>query len=81
MPPRIASFTGRADELDWRDAILLQDKPAAVMQASVSWLPQLPKSAALWRRCCRKLKQQRPRTGSASIRAICAAFFDDKVLP
>ena len=35
MPPRIASFTGRADELDRLDAILMQDKPAAVTQASV----------------------------------------------
>src|SRR5215510_1317779 len=35
VPPRIASFTGRADELDRLDAILMQDKPAAVMQASV----------------------------------------------
>ena len=30
VPPRIASFTGRADELDRLDAILMQDKPAAV---------------------------------------------------
>jgi tetratricopeptide (TPR) repeat protein len=35
VPPRIASFTGRADELDWLDAILMQDKPAAVTQAFV----------------------------------------------
>jgi hypothetical protein len=35
VPPRIASFTGRADELDQLDAILMQDKPAAVTQASV----------------------------------------------
>jgi tetratricopeptide (TPR) repeat protein len=35
VPPRIASFTGRADELDKLDAILMQDKPAAVTQASV----------------------------------------------
>ena len=35
MPPRIASFTGRADELDRLDAILMRDKPAAVTQASV----------------------------------------------
>src|SRR5262245_46617467 len=35
VPPRIASFTGRADELDRLDAILMQDKPAAVTQASV----------------------------------------------
>ena len=35
MPPRIASFTGRAEELDRLDAILMQDKPAAVTQASV----------------------------------------------
>jgi hypothetical protein len=35
VPPRIASFTGRADELDRVDAILMQDKPAAVTQASV----------------------------------------------
>src|SRR5215813_13286366 len=35
VPPRIASFTGRADELDRLDAILMRDKPAAVTQASV----------------------------------------------
>src|SRR5262249_17618673 len=35
VPPRIASFTGRADELDRLDDILMQDKPAAVTQASV----------------------------------------------
>jgi tetratricopeptide (TPR) repeat protein len=35
VPPRIASFTGRADELNRLDAILMQDKPAAVTQASV----------------------------------------------
>jgi tetratricopeptide (TPR) repeat protein len=35
VPPRIASFTGRADELDRLDAILMQDKPAAVTQSSV----------------------------------------------
>src|SRR3984893_8702398 len=35
VPPRIASFTGRAEELDRLDAILMQDKPAAVTQASV----------------------------------------------
>jgi len=35
VPPRIASFTGRADELDRLDAILMQEKTAAVTQASV----------------------------------------------
>jgi TIR domain len=30
VPPRIASFTGRTDELDRLDAILMRDKPAAV---------------------------------------------------
>jgi tetratricopeptide (TPR) repeat protein len=35
VPPRIASFTGRADELDRLDAILMRDKPAAVTQTSV----------------------------------------------
>ena len=35
VPPRIASFTGRTDELDRLDAILMNDKPAAVTQASV----------------------------------------------
>jgi hypothetical protein len=35
VPPRIASFTGREDDLDRLDAILMQDKPAAVTQASV----------------------------------------------
>jgi hypothetical protein len=35
VPPRIASFTGRADELDRLDAILIREKPAAVTQASV----------------------------------------------
>ena len=34
VPPRIAGFTGRADELDRLDAILTQDKPAAVTQIS-----------------------------------------------
>ena len=33
VPPRIASFTGRADELDRLDANLMHDKPAAVTQA------------------------------------------------
>jgi hypothetical protein len=35
VPPRIASFTGRVDELDRLDAILMKEKPAAVTQASV----------------------------------------------
>jgi tetratricopeptide (TPR) repeat protein len=35
VPPRIASFRGRADELDKLDDILMHDKPAAVTQASV----------------------------------------------
>jgi tetratricopeptide (TPR) repeat protein len=35
VPPRIASFTGRVDELDRLDTILMQEKPAAVTQASV----------------------------------------------
>src|SRR5262245_31703853 len=35
VPPRIASFIGRAGELDRLDAILMRDKPAAVTQASV----------------------------------------------
>src|SRR5262245_4065428 len=35
VPPRIASFTGRAKQLDELDAILMRDKPAAVTQASV----------------------------------------------
>jgi TIR domain/NB-ARC domain len=35
VPPRIASFTGRAAELDHLDAILMRDKPAAVTQTSV----------------------------------------------
>jgi tetratricopeptide (TPR) repeat protein len=35
VPLRIASFTGRADELDRLDAILMQDKPAAVTHTSV----------------------------------------------
>src|SRR5262245_15419578 len=35
VPPRIASFTGRADELNRLDTILMRDKPAAVTQASV----------------------------------------------
>jgi TIR domain len=33
VPPRIASFTGRTDELDRLDAILVQEKPVAVTQA------------------------------------------------
>jgi tetratricopeptide (TPR) repeat protein len=32
IPPRIASFMGRADELDRLDAILTQERPAAVTQ-------------------------------------------------
>ena len=32
VPPRIAGFTGRAEALDRLDAILTQDKPAAVTQ-------------------------------------------------
>jgi tetratricopeptide (TPR) repeat protein len=35
VPPRIASFTGRGEQLDRLDAILMHDKPAAVTQASV----------------------------------------------
>src|SRR5262249_29064234 len=35
VPPRIASFTGRVDELDRLDAILMRKRPAAVTQASV----------------------------------------------
>jgi hypothetical protein len=35
VPPRIASFTGRAGQLNKLDAILMQDKPAAVTHASV----------------------------------------------
>jgi TIR domain/NB-ARC domain len=35
VPPRITSFTGRADELDRLDAILMRKKPAAVTQASI----------------------------------------------
>jgi hypothetical protein len=35
VPPRIASFTGRADALDRLDAILMRDKPAAVTHATV----------------------------------------------
>jgi tetratricopeptide (TPR) repeat protein len=35
VPPRIATFTGRADELDRLDAILMRDKPAAVTQVSI----------------------------------------------
>jgi tetratricopeptide (TPR) repeat protein len=35
VPPRIASFTGRTNELDRLDTILIHDKPAAVTQASV----------------------------------------------
>jgi tetratricopeptide (TPR) repeat protein len=34
VPPRIAGFTGRADALERLDAILTQDKPAAVTQVS-----------------------------------------------
>jgi hypothetical protein len=32
VPRRIAGFTGRADELARLDAILTQDRPAAVIQ-------------------------------------------------
>jgi tetratricopeptide (TPR) repeat protein len=34
VPPRIASFTGRTEELDKLDAILMRDKPAAVTQSA-----------------------------------------------
>src|SRR5262245_31023585 len=34
VPPRIASFTGRVEELDRLDAILMRDKPAAVVGGS-----------------------------------------------
>ena len=34
VPPRIASFTGRADDLDKLDAILMGAKPAAVTQSA-----------------------------------------------
>jgi pimeloyl-ACP methyl ester carboxylesterase len=33
VPPRIAGFTGRTDELDRLNAVLMQDRPAAVTQA------------------------------------------------
>jgi hypothetical protein len=33
VPPRMASFIGRADELDKLDAILMRDKPAALTQS------------------------------------------------
>ena len=36
VPPRIAGFTGRAEALDRLDAILTQDKPAAVTQVRVA---------------------------------------------
>src|SRR4029450_5429520 len=35
VPPRIATFTGRANELDRLDTILMQDKPAAVTHSAV----------------------------------------------
>jgi hypothetical protein len=35
VPPRTAGFTGRAEELDRLDAVLVQDRPAAVTQ--VGW--------------------------------------------
>src|SRR5262249_49163881 len=35
VPPRIASFTGRAEELDRLDTILMRDKPAAVTHTTV----------------------------------------------
>ena len=35
VPARIASFTGRADELERLDSILMRDKPAGVTPASV----------------------------------------------
>jgi hypothetical protein len=35
VPPRIASFTGRAEQLDKLDTFLMRDKPAAMTQASV----------------------------------------------
>jgi tetratricopeptide (TPR) repeat protein len=48
VPPRIASFTGRAEALDRLDAILIQKKPAAVTQvgrAAVQGLGGVGKSA------------------------------------
>jgi len=49
VPPRIASFTGRADELDRLDAILMHDKPAAVThsvgRAAVQGMGGVGKSA------------------------------------
>jgi tetratricopeptide (TPR) repeat protein len=39
VPPRIADFTGRADELDRLDVILMRGKPVAVTQASVGLAP------------------------------------------
>ncbi len=48
VPPRIAGFTGRADELDRLDAILTQKRPAAVTQvgrAAVQGLGGVGKTA------------------------------------
>jgi tetratricopeptide (TPR) repeat protein len=48
VPPRTASFTGRADELDRLDAILTQKRPAAVTQvgrAAVRGIGGVGKSA------------------------------------
>ena len=57
VPPRIASFTGRADALDRLDAILIKDKPAAVTQigrAAVHGLGAVGKTS-LARRICHSL--------------------------
>ena len=77
VPPRIASFTGRADELDRLDAILMQDKPAAVTQAW--WVARRCRAWAVWARlrwplsmrtasevCMRACVGVRPRRARAS---------------
>jgi tetratricopeptide (TPR) repeat protein len=53
VPPRIASFTGRADELDRLDDILMRDQPAAAEEANVekaakAALRQLAEQRATW---------------------------------
>jgi hypothetical protein len=52
VPLRIASFTGRAEEVDKLDAILMRDKPAAVTQsvgrAAVQGLGGVGKTSLAW---------------------------------
>jgi hypothetical protein len=65
VPPRIASFTGRADALDRLDAILMQDKPVAPTRSRGCGIA----------RSCRQLWQ------AVVCRARCEALLRDARLP